>query len=233
MLPCMWRRFHKALRRLRPDPRLNSSALVRARMLEAAVPNTGPRARYTFVPAAVGVADGWIRVTGSPEQMIRGGAYAGGAESDHSAGRAAAVHTVRQVDVVQWMWSFLRLSDAVLLKIDVEGAEHDVLRTMHRAGVLRLVDWLQWECHEPPSSYPRRPVCDRLAALLRSHRHLTLVKETTGFDSMSDPTRAGAAVTAADPNNCTSANRPRAPQQRAAPTAAPRRPAARAAAPRA
>ena len=75
MRQCMWKTFEAQLNRLAPDPALNSSTLIEARLAEAKV-RSPEQNRYTFIPAAVGVKDTYVSLSEtSAKQMIRGGAH--------------------------------------------------------------------------------------------------------------------------------------------------------------
>ena len=154
MRQCAWAKLAVHLARLRADPALNSTALV-AHRLEAAARVSGVacapacRSRVIAVPAAVGASEGWMRLWGAPSQLIRGGAKpvapAGASSADF--------HIVRQVDVVAWLAVAARRvrqhHGVVFVKMDVEGAEHAILRRMEAAGVHRLLSALAVECHDP------------------------------------------------------------------------------------
>ena len=54
---------------------------------------------------------------------------------------------MRVVDVASWIARSFAVSDYVFLKIDIEGAEHEVLEQMIRDGTMPIVDVLSIECH--------------------------------------------------------------------------------------
>merc|ERR1712130_920030 len=56
------------------------------------------------------------------------------------------------VDVVSWASAFLRKTDYVVWKMDIEGAEHEIFRELLRRHLLKLVDVLAFECHPVHSS---------------------------------------------------------------------------------
>jgi len=101
-----------------------------------------------MVPAAASDADGWLDIYESPQQLIRGGALP-----------MSSVHLkkkhVLSVDVAQWL---LKLpQDAyVFLKIDIEGAEHRLLKRMEELGSHRRVSRISIECHGPCAQTMRR-----------------------------------------------------------------------------
>ena len=51
------------------------------------------------------------------------------------------------VDVVGWIASHFAPDDYVVLKMDVEGAEHKIVHALAERGVLPLIDVFAIECH--------------------------------------------------------------------------------------
>ena len=183
---CMFKAVELPLSRLRPDPGLNSSELIAERLGQAsrqachpAVSEPplnhkhSPKHRYTFIPAAAGAQDGWLRLYAPPHQLIRGGGTsvemlpvlrpglsaqrtqrsrspcadlpAGCGESVVYDGRYEYV--VRTVDVASWVLHSFGPRDYVLMKMDIEGGEHALLQAMIRNGAIRRVHTLSLECH--------------------------------------------------------------------------------------
>lgn len=129
------------------QPSLTSNAtLLRSRLAAAASRGACPSAgaaRNTFdlIPAAAGAQPGMLQMVGSPLQMLRGGSnraggHAGGPQFD-----------VPLVDVVSWISSSFTEDDFVVLKMDVEGAEKEIVPALLRTNTTRLVDVFLWECH--------------------------------------------------------------------------------------
>ena len=54
---------------------------------------------------------------------------------------------VAQVDVVQWLIDSFTVDDFVVLKMDVEGAEMEIVPKLLATNATRLVDVFLWECH--------------------------------------------------------------------------------------
>jgi len=77
--------------------------------------------------------------------MLRGGSYEVAASSKTSFG--ADSFNVSQVDLVGWLISSFSVADFVVLKLDVEGAEADIVPALLSSNASRLVDVLLWECH--------------------------------------------------------------------------------------
>eukprot|EP00403_Amphidinium_massartii_P014014 CAMPEP_0178413050 /NCGR_PEP_ID=MMETSP0689_2-20121128/22330_1 /TAXON_ID=160604 /ORGANISM="Amphidinium massartii, Strain CS-259" /LENGTH=318 /DNA_ID=CAMNT_0020034315 /DNA_START=201 /DNA_END=1157 /DNA_ORIENTATION=- len=195
MRACMWKVFERPLAALRGDPLLNSTALVKQRLAEARHPLDpgASKTRFTFIPAAVGVHDGWLHMADtSTGQSIRGGAVAKDAKEESS----GEIISVVAADVVTWMINSFTKQDYVVVKMDVEGAEFDILDGLYRAGKLGLIDLLAMECHgfaEAPF-VARNPdavfrTCSGMPALLKSS-HIPVIAEGEGYDgcdSMSRP----------------------------------------------
>ena len=146
MYRCMNRIFAEPYSRLAVDPALNSSALLRKRLHEAATPNRASSTRYTFVPAAVGAEAGtlenpWpsgvlINVTEEPpEELVP------------RPSRVPVEMSVAIVDWVAWLKQHFTETDIVVVKMDVEGAEHEILDRMMRESSIGLIDVLGLECH--------------------------------------------------------------------------------------
>ena len=55
--------------------------------------------------------------------------------------------TVAAIDLVTWIRESFRESDFILLKLDVEGAEHSIVPALAASPAGAMVDVLLWECH--------------------------------------------------------------------------------------
>ena len=128
--------------------RLSSSELIADRLLEAQTPNTDPagQPRFTFVPAAVGGEQGFIEIpwrgmlTGWHSQIRRPPPY------------MPEVQRVQQIDFVQWLCNSFQKDDHVVVKMDIEGAEHPIFSRMFNrsnpsGNSSDLIDFLVGECH--------------------------------------------------------------------------------------
>ena len=161
MRECMWKRLELPLAALQSDPRLNDSALISARMDRARQRRCQPkpsRNLYTFIPAAVGSTDeAWLDFYGPPRQLIRGGSVSSDVATRHYNKKTGkpdpGFHLmtydfhVRSVNFPAWFDRSFSERDYVILKIDVEGAEHAILREMVRRRIMPKVDVLSMECH--------------------------------------------------------------------------------------
>jgi len=67
---------------------------------------------------------------------------------------------VPQIDLSEWMITNLQPEDFVILKMDVEGAEYDVLEKIVDAGAINLIDkvYIEWHSHmfTNPEKYKAR-----------------------------------------------------------------------------
>jgi hypothetical protein len=150
MRACVMAVLRQGLQALQPDPKLNETALVDARLNEATqiadaqcINSTMCQNQYVAVPAAAGIHNGWLSLWGSPEQLIRGGALPTAQAPMSRTHR----YTVRSVDVASWLASTALKAEFVFLKMDIVGAEHALLRRMEALGVHRMVHALAIECH--------------------------------------------------------------------------------------
>lgn len=96
-----------------------------------------------MLPAAVGGRDGSMSVLDGPLQMVTGGLTMSGFKKDAQSRK----YRVPRVDLSAWMRASFVEADFVILKLDVEGAEHAIVPRMIADKTTRLVDVLLWECH--------------------------------------------------------------------------------------
>lgn len=171
-LGCVYRAVQPQLARLREDPRLDR-ALLAARMRAAAScagPTATPTAadRYRLLPAAVGASNGTMELFGGREQLLRGGLLARpnfSAKPWEHVG-ADAVQRVPVVDVGAWLASSFTRADFVVLKMDVEGAEQQIIPRLIELNASALVDVFLWECH--PGRGSGHAKCHVLESALRA-----------------------------------------------------------------
>ena len=95
---------------------------------------------FELLPAAAGASTGTLRMAGSPLQMLRGGINLAG--SNHQ-----PQFDVPKIDVVQWLFDSFDESDFVVLKMDIEGAELEIVPKLLATNATRLLDVFLWECH--------------------------------------------------------------------------------------
>ena len=199
MRECMWAKLAKQLSALRPSPRLNSSALIADRLGSARLDcGRANKDHFTFVPAAAGSADdaSWLEFYGPPHQLIRGGSLPTSIwpESLNADNDSRYNFRVRTADVPAWIASSFSLHDYVILKMDIEGSEHGILKQMVDSSAMPLIDVLSIECHPIEGKN-----CERLLQRVRRAAPLMKVmKEGTthnGVDSRSKLSKSAQAMT--------------------------------------
>lgn len=157
---CSFQHLNSSLQQLRPDPALNSTDLIATRLGRAAKgfrhAHAHASSRFTFVPAAAGGVEsaqhGWLDLT----MYSRLGLISGGGQVELIGANGSMVRPtglerfrVPVVDISAWMRRSFSKHDHVILKMDIEGAEHELMADLLRDGGLQLVDQLVLECHEP------------------------------------------------------------------------------------
>lgn len=149
---CIFEALRDNLTAVRPDPELSQNEALLQRRLGMAR-RCAPRAartagaHYVLVPAAAGAREGNMTMYGGIEQMMLGGIKPTPSGVFTSRHEHALRTRVRRVDAVQWLLDSVREEDYVVLKLDVEGEEHHIMRDLMLANATRLVDLLLWECH--------------------------------------------------------------------------------------
>ena len=89
---------------------------------------------------------------------------------------------MRAVDIGEWIVASFALNDHVVVKMDIEGAEHDLVRAMLRSGSFALIDTLLLECH---SDTP--PKCLRMVREIRqANPRIRLIHEARAFRELED-----------------------------------------------
>ena len=187
---CMWSFFAKPLAALAPDPQLNSTELIKERLAEAQLASS--RTRYTLIPAGVAAENTQITIDSNPQQLIRGGALTVNAKQE-----SRYVFRVPVVDLVGWIRASFQPADQVVLKIDVEGVEHEIFDALTQGGGWDRIDVLAFECH---ARRGRRSCRDLMASVRAAAPHLKLYEENRhtrlpngrvydGIDSESTPNK--------------------------------------------
>ena len=149
-LACIFERVRRDLRNLAPDAGLSSNPqLLHERAASAARCATGHADEYTMIPAAVSTTDGTMDIFGSLEDLITGGVKSVKMPGYHRGKVERSV--VPTVNVVRWLVESFRPDDFVVVKMDVEGAEHAIVPALIKAGGAPLIDVFLWECHSAAS----------------------------------------------------------------------------------
>lgn len=179
MRECMFGVFREPLTELQPKPELRNANVVASRLALAQKSlGTAPDDRFVFVPAAAGARVDLLLLSHGldAEQMIRGGASFSSQSSQDVC--------VPVVDIVAWMMHFFRSADHVFVKMDIEGAEFEILEALITGGGECLIDELSLECHRSHGD------CDGLMERLRSSKCIKLFVEGDdhdGYDQFSSP----------------------------------------------
>lgn len=127
-----------------PRESVTDPALLKRRLASASRCGPPPVDTYTLIPAAVNDRDGTLSLSGDLGNLVRGGLHSG----------RGGTLKVAAVDLARWMQSHFTEDDFVVLKLDVEGAEHVVIPRLLELNAARLVDVLLWECHTLPGRTP-------------------------------------------------------------------------------
>ena len=167
---CFLARYKSKLDELAPLDYLNSTYLIRDRLSIASSLKTRGKDEYVFIPAAASSKDATVTIKQSKLGLLIGGTTTKGSEGNYAHlgddyFPAALVHSV---NVVKWLGQHFRTCDLVVIKMDVEGAEHDIIPALVHSGAHQLVDILAWECHEKGGS------CSNLRKLLRQTKIIVL-----------------------------------------------------------
>ena len=88
-----------------------------------------------------------------PFSMLRGGSVPSAHVQQAHLQQLKRNYTYRVVtaSLPAWIETSFTEQDYVVLKLDIEGAEHSILAEMMARGLMRLVDVLTLECHAPQS----------------------------------------------------------------------------------
>ena len=181
MRECMFGVFREPLTELQPKPELRNANVVASRLALAQKSlGTAPDDRVVFVPAAAGARVDLLLLNHAldADQMIREGASFSSQSSQDVC--------VPVVDIVAWMMHFFKSADHVFVKMDIEGAEFEILEALIMAGGECLIDELSLECHSSHGD------CDGLMERLRSSKCIKLFVEGDdhdGYDQFSSRDR--------------------------------------------
>ena len=179
-LNCTFRALEANLSKLVLDPTLRSERLLEQRISQST--QCGPARlsdqhdEYTLIPAAVGAENGTLTLVGGREQALRGGVMPPGISSAPNARGVYERHAVRSVDLGWWLRTAVRREDFVVVKMDVEGAEHTIVPSLIEQGAADLIDVWLWECHFRAGS-----TCRELESSLRGAGIPAVYKEPYSF----------------------------------------------------
>ena len=158
LVPCMQRALARNLETVQADPSLSANAsLLQHRLEMGASCEVVPRSKYVFMPAAVGQEEGVLKLRDDPTALLIGGA---------SVGKHSPMYEAAMIDFSSWLRASFSAADFVVLKMDVEGAEHMIIPKMIADGTIKLIDVLLWECHHMPAWW--HSPCHKLLDSVRS-----------------------------------------------------------------
>jgi FkbM family methyltransferase len=107
------------------------------------IPHIPVRDNVTVMNKALWVHDKGVRfhfgTTSLGGSIVKNRRTAAGREPIH----------VESVDFGQWLKSQFRLEDTIHVKLDIEGAEYEILKKMSEDGTIEYVDKLYVEFHSP------------------------------------------------------------------------------------
>lgn len=161
-LDCLNTALKPKLDELQAVPSLSENPqLLRQRLASAASCESPERDAYTMVPAGLSHMDGTINIVGNvsrnPLQLVSGGL--------RSMGQTTMSNqvAVKVVDLVSWLQASVSVEDFVVVKLDIEGAEHHIVKKLLELNATKLIDIWLWECH--PAA--RNPSCPKHEESLR------------------------------------------------------------------
>ena len=164
-LDCIIRALNVSLHALQVDPALSSNTpLISARLQAARAMGckSGTLSSFTMIPAAAAATNGcmWLNST-TRSALVRG-------VGTDATGRGESF-SVATVDVVGWLRRSFTEQDHVVLKMDIEGAENELVPALLASNTSRLVDVLLWECHlKIRGGWSGRCQCEAWEAALRA-----------------------------------------------------------------
>jgi FkbM family methyltransferase len=177
---CFLDKHRDTLRTLKPDQALNSSSLISSRLDSAAKKQL--HKKYTFIPAAVSDVDSWLEIRQSFLGLLIGGTTTSGKDADFSSLGDEYFPTVyvRTVNLTKWLEMNFKQEDRIVVKMDIEGAEHDVINSMIKTGTHKLIDVLAWECHSKGGD------CGVLKKALKTFTDIKVLEEGKDYNGWKD-----------------------------------------------
>ena len=175
---CYLKTYETVLDQLTPSDSLNSSTLINNRLSLAKLAHFGPESKYVFIPAAASDKDSWLTLEQCKLGLLIGGVTTKGPREEFSrlGDTCFPPSTVHTVDVPGWIKRSFSETDFVVLKMDIEGAEHDIIKTLIRTQTHALIDILAWECH------PKGGDCAYTRKLLQDLTQIKVFEEGKDYD---------------------------------------------------
>ena len=93
------------------------------------------KANTTFLPCAMSTKDGKVKMFGNSMKTIQSTAWVVKAAKNH--GQYAYT-----IDISNWLHATVSPDDFVVMKLDIEGAEHELLHHLKNTKAIHLIDEL-------------------------------------------------------------------------------------------
>ena len=181
---CFLDKYRDTLGTLQIDPKLNSSFLISSRLDSAGHGHGFRREKYTFIPAAVSDENSWLEIRQSFLGLLIGGTTTSGNAPNFSSLGDEYLPTVhvRTVNLNEWLEVNFKQEDTIIVKMDIEGAEHDVIKNMIKIGTHKLIDVLAWECHTKGGD------CNFLRKALQQFTNIEVLEEGKDYNGWKSET---------------------------------------------
>lgn len=185
---CILDTMKRDLENLHANPLLSgkgSAPLMKTRLAAAAsCPGATGRDEFSMIAAAAAANSGTMKAFGSRESLVQGGMHS----PTRTTGAFKHTTKVPKVDVVLWMLRSFKEEDFVVLKMDVEGAEHAIVPKLLKHNASRLIDVLLWECHNIPAQTLK---CNEQQRLLKAGGVKIVFREPYNFNASKRVLSAG------------------------------------------
>jgi FkbM family methyltransferase len=108
--------------------------------------------RETYFNKAVWIEDGTIDFFADPQQLGQGGSV----HKHKTTGNLDKENplTVETMDFSQWILDNFDKNDQIIVKMDIEGAEYEVLNKMIEDGSINYINLMFVEWHQKKINYP-------------------------------------------------------------------------------
>ena len=102
--------------------------------------------KYRFINAAAGIVNTAATLFFSADNLVNGG---GSIKAEVETQRLPLRPVeVPVIDLAQWMLDTFQHDDFILVKMDIEGAEFDLVPRLIQTGAIRLIDDFKLEWHD-------------------------------------------------------------------------------------
>ncbi len=122
-----------------------------------AVKDRHPNVSIAFNRMAVGIAEESVEFGAWPanpecQTTIKGNTNYTGIPGE------TIIQTVPRINFVGWLQRFVQPGNTVICKMDIEGAEYEILEELIKSGAIRLINYLyvEWHARLLPPEYEER-----------------------------------------------------------------------------